>query len=159
MADKLSIALAQMNQRVGDLETNAAAMLGMRRRATGADLLVCPELQVIGYPPEDLVLKPEFVRRAHAWAGRTLNPSGLFLTGVNAIFPGSDVWMTSHRAGDSLVPVELAISPLALRGVDWVVWYGLRDDEPERLAATARMGTSSMNDETVAGSMVMPDSR
>ena len=54
-----------MNQRVGDLEGNAAAMLEMRRRARDADLLLCPELQLIGYPPEDLVLKPEFVRRAH----------------------------------------------------------------------------------------------
>jgi NAD+ synthase len=63
MTDRLRIAFAQMNQRVGDLEGNAAAMLEMRRRAQGADLLLCPELQVIGYPPEDLVLKPEFVRR------------------------------------------------------------------------------------------------
>ena len=63
MTDKLTIAFAQMNQRVGDLEANAAAMLDMRRRAHGADLLLCPELQLIGYPPEDLVLKPEFVRR------------------------------------------------------------------------------------------------
>jgi NAD+ synthase len=38
-------------------------MLDMRRRASGADLLMCPELQLTGYPPEDLVLKPEFVRR------------------------------------------------------------------------------------------------
>lgn len=60
---RLSIAFAQMNQRVGDLEGNAEAMLEMRRRAEGADLLLCPELQLIGYPPEDLVLKPEFVRR------------------------------------------------------------------------------------------------
>jgi NAD+ synthase len=65
MTDTLTIALAQMNQRVGDLEGNAAAMLEMRRRAKGADLLMCPELQLLGYPPEDLVLKPEFVRRAH----------------------------------------------------------------------------------------------
>ena len=65
MTDRLRIAFAQMNQRVGDLEGNAAAMVEMRRRATGADLLLCPELQLIGYPPEDLVLKPEFVRRAH----------------------------------------------------------------------------------------------
>src|SRR5437764_3273434 len=65
MADKLTIALAQMNQRVGDLEGNAAAMLEMRRKAGDADLLVCPELQLVGYPPEDLVLKPEFVRRVH----------------------------------------------------------------------------------------------
>jgi NAD+ synthase len=65
MTDRLRIALAQMNQRVGDLEGNAAAMLEMRRRAKDADLLLCPELQLVGYPPEDLVLKPEFVRRAH----------------------------------------------------------------------------------------------
>ena len=67
MTDRLKIALAQMNQRVGDLEGNAAAMLDMRRKAAaeGADLLVCPELQLVGYPPEDLVLKPEFVRRVH----------------------------------------------------------------------------------------------
>src|SRR6478672_10908896 len=63
MTDRLRIAFAQMNQRVGDLEGNAKAMLEMRRRAEGADLLLCPELQLIGYPPEDLVLKPEFVRR------------------------------------------------------------------------------------------------
>ena len=65
MADRLTIALAQMNQRVGDLEGNAKAMLEMRRKANDADLLVCPELQLVGYPPEDLVLKPEFVRRVH----------------------------------------------------------------------------------------------
>ena len=61
--DRLKIALAQMNQRVGDLDGNSEAILVMRDRAAGADLLVCPELQITGYPPEDLVLKPEFVRR------------------------------------------------------------------------------------------------
>jgi NAD+ synthase len=65
MIDRPKIALAQMNQRVGDLEGNASAMLEMRRKAKDADLLLCPEVQLIGYPPEDLVLKPEFVRRAH----------------------------------------------------------------------------------------------
>ncbi len=63
MTGKLTIALAQMNQRVGDLKANCAAMLAMRERAAGADLILFPELQVTGYPPEDLVLKPEFVRR------------------------------------------------------------------------------------------------
>jgi NAD+ synthase len=63
MTDRLIIALAQMNQRVGDLEGNAEAMLATRERAAGADLILYPELQVTGYPPEDLVLKPEFVRR------------------------------------------------------------------------------------------------
>jgi len=65
MTDRLTIAFAQLNQRVGDLEANAAAMLEWRAKAAGADLIMFPELQLTGYPPEDLVLKPEFVRRTH----------------------------------------------------------------------------------------------
>jgi NAD+ synthase len=63
MTDRLLIALAQMNQRVGDLPGNAAAILEARGRAIGADLLLVPELQLTGYPPEDLVLKHGFLRR------------------------------------------------------------------------------------------------
>ena len=95
MTDRLTIALAQMNQRVGDLEGNAAAMLEMRRRAKGADLLLCPELQVIGYPPEDLVLKPEFVRRAHECTDQivaaTVEPGPAMLIGT-VIAEGSAVY-------------------------------------------------------------------
>src|SRR6476469_3304622 len=86
MTDKLTIALAQMNQRVGDLEGNAAAMLEMRRKARGADLLMCPELQLTGYPPEDLILKPEFVRRTHEATDRlvaaTAEPGPAMLIGT-----------------------------------------------------------------------------
>jgi NAD+ synthase len=64
MTDRLTIALAQMNQRVGDLEANAREMIAWRRKAGDVDLVMFPELQITGYPPEDLVLKPEFVRRA-----------------------------------------------------------------------------------------------
>src|SRR5881275_2741876 len=84
--DRLKIALAQVNQRVGDLEGNAAAMLDMRRTAGDADLLLCPELQLTGYPPEDLVLKPEFVRRAMEYAERlvdaTAEPGPAMLIGT-----------------------------------------------------------------------------
>ena len=73
VTDRLTIALAQMNQRVGDLDANAAAMLALREQAAGADLLLCPELQLTGYPPEDLVLKPEFVRRTMAAADRLVD--------------------------------------------------------------------------------------
>jgi len=73
MTDRLTIALAQMNQRVGDLDGNAAAILAAREQAPGADLLMVPELQLTGYPPEDLVLKPEFVRRTMEAAERLVD--------------------------------------------------------------------------------------
>ncbi|MEP7129580.1 MAG: NAD+ synthase, partial [Sphingomicrobium sp.] len=86
MADRLKIALAQMNQRVGDLEGNAAAMRDVRRKAAGADLVLCPELQLVGYPPEDLVLKPEFVRRVHECTDQlvaaTVEPGPALLIGT-----------------------------------------------------------------------------
>ena len=66
MADTLKITLAQLNQSVGDLAGNAAAMLAARERAKGSDLIVFPELQLIGYPPEDLILKPALIQRAAA---------------------------------------------------------------------------------------------
>jgi len=68
MVDTLSITLAQLNQSVGDIAANAAAMLAARERAraAGADLIVFPEMQLIGYPPEDLVLKPALIERAAA---------------------------------------------------------------------------------------------
>ena len=73
MTDRLTIALAQMNQRVGDLVGNAKAILAVREQAAGADLLLVPELQLTGYPPEDLVLKPEFVRRTMEAAERLVD--------------------------------------------------------------------------------------
>jgi NAD+ synthase len=70
MTDHLTIAIAQINQRVGDLAGNAAAMLEWRARAiaddAATDLIVYPEQQLIGYPAEDLVLKPAFQAAAAA---------------------------------------------------------------------------------------------
>ena len=64
MTDRLAILLAQIDQTMGDLSANADAMLAVRARAGEADLIMFPELQLIGYPPEDLVLKPSLARRA-----------------------------------------------------------------------------------------------
>jgi len=57
------IALGQINTTVGDLAGNVLKMAEWAARATaaGADLVCFPELAVTGYPPEDLVLRPEFV--------------------------------------------------------------------------------------------------
>jgi NAD+ synthase len=64
MTNRLNITMAQLNQRVGDLAGNAGKMLEWRAKATDADLIVFPEQQLIGYPAEDLVLKPAFAARA-----------------------------------------------------------------------------------------------
>lgn len=63
-ADTLTIVLSQMTQAVGDLTANAAAMREVRARHQDADLILYPEFQLIGYPPEDLVLKPALAERA-----------------------------------------------------------------------------------------------
>jgi NAD+ synthase len=59
----LTIALAQLNPVVGDVSGNASLIRRARDDAAtlGADLVVCPELTIVGYPPEDLVLRPTFV--------------------------------------------------------------------------------------------------
>src|SRR5204863_8941455 len=57
------VAIAQLNQVVGDLRGNAqclAAAIDEGRRG-GASLVVTPELSLSGYPPEDLVLRPAFL--------------------------------------------------------------------------------------------------
>jgi NAD+ synthase len=59
-ADRLVVALAQLDPIVGDIAGNAEKARRARghARADGADLVVLPELFICGYPPEDLVLKP-----------------------------------------------------------------------------------------------------
>ena len=61
----LTIALCQINPIVGDLAGNAALILARYRElAATHDLVVVPELALIGYPPEDLVLMPAFQEAA-----------------------------------------------------------------------------------------------
>ena len=62
----LSIACAQLNPRVGDIPGNAALVRQARSDAAalGADLVVFSELILVGYPPEDLVLRPALVEAA-----------------------------------------------------------------------------------------------
>jgi NAD+ synthetase len=60
----LKVAVAQIDCTVGDLAGNAARILAAadEAHALGADLLLTPELALAGYPPEDLLLRPDFHR-------------------------------------------------------------------------------------------------
>src|SRR5688572_28553827 len=59
----MKIAIAQLNATVGDLSGNVAriADFAARARREGADLVVTPELALCGYPPEDLLLRADFL--------------------------------------------------------------------------------------------------
>lgn len=60
MNQPLTLALAQLNLWVGDVEGNVAKIIDASRRARdelGAALVACPELSLIGYPPDDLLLR------------------------------------------------------------------------------------------------------
>ena len=58
----MKIALAQLNPTVGDIAGNCRLILEATERAVsmGAELVVCPELVVCGYPPKDLLLREGF---------------------------------------------------------------------------------------------------
>ncbi len=60
MSRTLTIALSQLNPTVGDVDGNISLIGAARAAATGARLVVCGELAVSGYPPEDLVLRSDF---------------------------------------------------------------------------------------------------
>jgi NAD+ synthase (glutamine-hydrolysing) len=64
VAVSLRIAIAQLDFFVGDVEGNAGRVLAATARARdglGADAVVFPELALAGYPPDDLILRPDFL--------------------------------------------------------------------------------------------------
>ena len=80
----LSIAFAQLNPTVGDVAGNLARVRRARDQAAalGADLVVFPELVLVGYPPEDLVLRPALVEAAAARAARARAGSATGVAGA-----------------------------------------------------------------------------
>ena len=107
----LRIALAQSPARVGDVRTNASAALASWRAAaqSGADLLVLPELALVGYPPDDLLLRPALIRRAEQEL-RRLAEDGPH--GTTAIIGTVG---RSTRSGDDTWGVASAVPDLANR--------------------------------------------
>ena len=79
----MRIALAQINTTVGDLDANRERIVGRlaEARDAGADLVLFPELAVTGYPPEDLLLRPGFLRAAR----RTLEAIAAEARGITAL--------------------------------------------------------------------------
>ncbi len=95
MRAELTIAIAQTNPTVGDVAGNLERVRGFRRQAAaaGADLVVFSELVIVGYPPEDLVLKPalqEAAREAiESLAADTANDGPALILGAPWVDRGS----------------------------------------------------------------------
>ena len=73
----LNLALAQVNHVVGDFEGNfqkIVSYIGHARKA-GADVVAFPEMCLAGYPPEDLLLKPEFIKENQRYLKKLLSHS------------------------------------------------------------------------------------
>ncbi|CNL04785.1 NAD+ synthase [Yersinia proxima] len=72
MSRSLSIALAQLNWLVGDIEGNTERMLQTlnEQQKAGADLVMFSELALSGYPPEDLLYRDDFYQRCEAQLDR-----------------------------------------------------------------------------------------
>ena len=79
----MRLALAQMNSIVGDLDGNRDRIVARleQARKEGAELVLFPELATTGYPPEDLLLRPGFLRAA----AKTLDEVAAETKGIAAL--------------------------------------------------------------------------
>ena len=113
MDTRIRLALCQIDQSVGDLAGNADRLrTGVEAaRDRGADLVVFPELSITGYPPEDLLLKPSFVRDA----GRALDRVAAAVTGIVAVV-GAPVGEAPAPAADAPAPLALYNGAAVLAG-------------------------------------------
>ena len=114
----MRIALGQINPTVGDLSGNVALMVRFAREAAArnAELIVFPELSITGYPPRDLVEKPDFIERSEkaveqlanatkdlplsivaGYVGRSHKTSGKQATNSAAVIRGGEIVMRQTK--------------------------------------------------------------
>ncbi|NTV43805.1 MAG: NAD+ synthase, partial [Syntrophobacteraceae bacterium] len=63
----MKVTLAQLNSTIGDIEGNLAKMVDALSRAAreSSDLVIFPELFLVGYTPRDLLERPSFIEKTH----------------------------------------------------------------------------------------------
>ncbi len=109
----LRVALAQVDARVGDVRHNTATVLDAwnAAAAAGADLVVTPELALVGYPPDDLLLRPQLLERADAALARLAHDGPAGTTAVVGTIG------RTRRDPDDTWGVAAAVPDLANRAV------------------------------------------
>jgi NAD+ synthase (glutamine-hydrolysing) len=101
----IRIALFQINPTVGDFTGNTAKIIAgiERARDEGAEIVAFPELSLPGYPPEDLLLKPQFIDANLAALEQIISASKEIITIVGFIDKTSDI----HNAAAVICNSEL----------------------------------------------------
>ena len=93
MARTFRVALAQINTTVGDIPGNTAIMLDYveQAREMKADLVAFPEMSTTGYPPEDLLFKPSFLRENVAAMEKVVAAARGIAVVVGYVHLGTDI--------------------------------------------------------------------
>ncbi len=149
MSDKLKIALAQLNPTVGAMQASAEQALQVMQEmdASGADLLVFPEMFIPGYPPQDLILEDHFISENMKMVNRLAQASGEMLTLIGAIhYDGVDTYnaVAVLQHGKLLQWVHKSLLPTYDVFDEWRYFKPGRDNEPViitfRSGSTLRLG-------------------
>lgn len=101
----IRIALAQINTTVGDFAGNTAKIIASIEQAkkVGADIVAVPELALTGYPPEDLLLKPQFIAANRKALNEVISASKGIITIVGFVDRTTDI----HNAAAVICDGEL----------------------------------------------------
>ena len=91
---RLRLGMAQVNTVVGDFAGNTQKILEAvnRARSLAVDLLTFPELAICGYPPEDLLLKPQFIEQNVRCLSRVVDASSGLAVVVGFVDAREDIY-------------------------------------------------------------------
>jgi NAD+ synthase (glutamine-hydrolysing) len=147
---RVRVALCQINTVVGDLDGNATKVVDAyeRAEAEGCDLAVFPELAITGYPPEDLLLKPGFVRANREALEKVAAATGRCAAVVGFVDEDRDLFNAAAVCADGRVAGTYHKRNLPNYGVFDEQRYFAPGDDPLRLfdIAGVKVGVSVCED-------------
>ena len=90
----IRVGIAQINSTVGDLTGNTKKIMECidQAKSLGVDLLTFPELAITGYPPEDLLLKPQFIKQNRQSLSRIIEYSSDIAVVVGFVDSDGDIY-------------------------------------------------------------------
>ena len=110
MAQQLTIVMAQLNFLVGDIDGNTDLVIASARRAIteqSADMIVFPELTLVGYPPEDLLLRPSLQVRVEKALAKILAANlDIFLVLGYPFRQSAKLYNTERSVSLSAIPTK-----------------------------------------------------